>query len=142
MKAQVPQPEHYSYRLHRKQRTTQIILPVVLGAVVFISITILVCVAALNATGNISTWAEISTIWITIPIIITGLIFLALLIGLIYLMVGALTNLPHYTSMAQDYIYVARSYIIRGADMVAKPVIDLEGFIERIKAFFGRIGSL
>ena len=142
MKAQLPRPEHYSYRLHRKQRTTQIILPIVLSTVVFLGITILVCVAALNANGNISTWAEISTIWLTIPMIIGGLIFLAILVGLIYLMVGALTNLPYYTSMAQDYIYIARSYIIRGADMVVKPVIDLEGFIERIKAFFGRIGSI
>ena len=104
MKAQLPRPEHYSYRLHRKQRTTQIILPIVLSTVIFLGITILVCVAALNANGNISTWAEISTIWLTIPMIIGGLIFLAILVGLIYLMVGVLTNLPYYTSMAQDYI--------------------------------------
>ena len=51
-------------------------------------------------------------------------------------------NLPHYTGMAQDYIYIARSYIIRGADMVVKPVIDLEGFIEKIKAFFERISTI
>jgi hypothetical protein len=142
MKAQLPIPEHYSYRLHRKQRTTQIILPIVLSAVVFIGITILVCVAALNGTGNITTWAEISTIWLTIPMIITELIVLAILIGLIYLMVKVLVNLPYYTRLAQDYIYIARGYIIRGADMVVKPVIDLEGFIEKIKAFFGRIGDL
>lgn len=142
MKAQLPRPEHYSYQLHRKQRTTQIILPIVLSAVVFLGITILVCVAALNSTGDVARWAEISTIWITLPMIITGLIVLAILSGLIYLMVQALTNLPHYTSLAQDYIHIARSYIIRGADMVVKPVIDLEGLIENIKAFFGRIGDL
>jgi hypothetical protein len=142
MKAQLPHPEHYSYQLHRKQRATQIILPIVLSAVVFIGITILVCVAALNANGNIAVWAEISTIWLTIPMIITELIVLAILIGLIYLMVKVLVNLPYYTRLAQDYIYIARGYIIRGADMVVKPVIDLEGFIEKIKAFFGRIGDL
>ena len=113
-----------------------------LSAVVFLGITILVCVAALNSNGDIARWAEISTIWLTIPMIITGLIVLAILIGLIYLMVQALANLPYYTSLAQDYIYIARGYIIRGADMVVKPVIDLEGFIEKIKAFFGRIGDL
>jgi hypothetical protein len=142
MKAQLPRPDHYSYQLHRKQRTTQIILPIVISAVLFISITILVCVAALNSTGDIARWAEISTIWLTIPMIITALIVLAILIGLIYLMVNALANLPYYTSMAQDYIYIARSYIIRGADMVVKPVINFEGFIEKIKVFFGRIGDL
>jgi hypothetical protein len=142
MKAQLPRPEHYSYQLHRKQRTTQIILPIVISAVLFIGITILICVAASNSNGNISTWAEISTIWITIPMIITGLIVLAILIGLIYLMVQALTYLPYYTSLAQDYVYIARSYIIRGADMAVKPIINFEGFIEKIKAFFGRIGNI
>ena len=142
MKAQLPRPEHYSYQLHRKQRMTQIVLPVVLSAVVFIGITILICIAAVNSTGDIARWAEVSTIWITIPMIITGAIVLAILIGLIYLMVQALTNLPYYTSLAQDYIYLARSYIIRGADMAVKPVIDLEGFIEKIKAFLERITNL
>lgn len=142
MKAQLPHPEHYSYQLHRKQRFTQIILPVVLSAVLFIGMIILVCLATFKLNGDVARWAEISTIWISIPIIVTGLIFLAILIGLIYLLVRVLVVLPYYTSMAQDYIYIARGYIIRGADMVVKPVIDLEGFIEKIKAFFGRIGDL
>jgi hypothetical protein len=43
--------------------------------------------------------------------------------------------------MAQEYVNLARGYIIRGADMVVKPVIALEGFIERAKAFFERIGA-
>ena len=139
---ELPHPEHYSYQLHRKQRTMQIILPVVLSAVVFIGITILICVATFKSNGDVARWAEISTIWISIPIIVTGLIILVILIGLIYGLVRALAVLPTYTSMAQDYIYIARSYIIRGADMAVKPIIDLEGFIENIKAFFERIGNL
>lgn len=142
MKAQLPRPDHYSYQLHRKQRMTQIFLPVALSAVLFIGMIVLVCFATFKLNGDVGRWAEISTIWISIPIIVTGLIFLAILIGLIYTLVRVLVILPHYTSLAQDYIYITRSYIIRGADMVVKPVIDLEGFIEKIKAFFAKIGDL
>lgn len=142
MKAQLPRPDHYSYQLHRKQRTTQIILPVALSAVLFIGTIILVCLATFKLNGDVSRWAEISTIWLTIPVMVTGLIFFVILIGLIYMLVRVLVILPHYTRMTQDYIYIARSYIIRGADMVVKPVINFEGFIEKIKAFFGRIGDL
>jgi hypothetical protein len=142
MKAQLPRPEHYSYQLHRKQRMTQIILPVVLSAVLFIGMIVLVFFATFKLNGDVARWAEISTIWLTIPVLVTGLIFLAILIALIYLLVRVLVILPHYTGLAQDYIYIARGYIIRGADMVVKPVINLEGFIEKIKAFFGRIGDL
>ena len=36
MKAVLPEPVHESYRRHRKQRTAQIILPMVLVALVFL----------------------------------------------------------------------------------------------------------
>ena len=70
MKAQLPHPEHYSYQLHRKQRTTQIILPVVLSAVVFVGMIVLVSLATFKSNGDVARWAEISTIWIIIPIIV------------------------------------------------------------------------
>jgi hypothetical protein len=54
-------------------------------------------------------------------------------------MARALSALPHYTAIAQDYVYKAKAYIIRAADMVAKPVIAIDGFIENIKVFFERI---
>lgn len=142
MKAQLPHPEHYSYQLHRKQRTTQIILPVVFGTVILIGMIVLVSLATFKSNGDVARWAAISTIWIVIPILIAGLLLLALLIGLIYLMARALGDLPHYTGIAQDYVYIARGYIVRGADMAAKPIIALGSFVEYIKAFLERIGNL
>jgi uncharacterized membrane protein (DUF485 family) len=135
-------PEHHSYQLHRKQRTTQIILPMVISVVVLIGMIVLISLATFNSNGDVSRWAAISTIWIVIPILLVGLIVLTILIGLIYLMARALGALPHYTGIAQDYVYIAQNYIIRGADMVVKPMIALEGFIENVKAFFERITTL
>jgi len=138
---ELPQPTHYSYQLHRKQRATQIILPVALGSLVLIGMIVLISFATFKSNGDVSRWAAISTIWIIIPILFTGLITLAILVGLIYLMARALGALPRYTGIAQDYVHIAQSYIVRGADMVVKPVIALDGFIENIKAFFERIGT-
>jgi len=142
MNAQLPNPERYSQQLHRKQRTLQIILPVALSALALVGMTVLISFATFKSDGDVSRWAAVSTIWIVIPILFAGLITLAILIGLIYLMARALSGLPHYTGMAQDYVYIARSYIIRGADMAVKPVIALEGFIEKAKSFFERISTL
>ena len=136
---ELPHPEHYSYQQHRKQRTTQIILPMVISAVVLVGMIILISIATFKSNGDVGRWAAISTIWIVIPILLTGLIVLVALIGLIYLMARALGALPHYTGIAQDYVYIAQSYITRAADMVVKPMIALEGFIETVKAFFERI---
>lgn len=140
MKAQLPHPEHYSYQLHRKQRNTQIILPIILSVVVLVGLIVLISISTFNQGGDVGRWAAISTIWIIIPILVAGLITLLVLIGLIYLMARALQGLPYYTGIAQDYVYKARGYIIRGADMAAKPILALDGWLESIKAFFGRIG--
>ena len=136
---ELPRPEHYSYQLHRKQRTTQIILPMVISTLLLIGTIVLISLATFRSNGDVDRWAAISTIWIVIPILLAGLIVLAILIGLIYLMARALGALPHYTGIAQDYVYIAQSYITRAADMAVKPMIALEGFIENIKAFFERI---
>ena len=139
MKANLPHAEHYSYVKHRKQRLTQVILPVVLSALLFIGMIVLVSFATFQSDGDVGRWAAISTIWIVIPIIIAGLIFLALLVGLIYLMARALGALPYYTGLGQDYVYKAQAYITRAADMAVKPIIAFGGTLENIKAFFGRI---
>lgn len=139
MKAQLPHPQHYSYLKHRKQVVRQIILPVVIAAILMIALIVLISLVTFNSNGDVGRWAAISTIWIIIPAILAGLILLAILVGLIYLMARALSALPTYTGIAQDYVYKAKTYIIRGADMVAKPVIAVDGFIENIKAFFERI---
>ena len=142
MKARLPHPEHYSYQRHRKQRITQIVLPVVLGAIVLVGMIVLISISTFRSNGDVGRWAAVSTMWIIIPILLTGLILLALLIGLIYLLARALGVLPHYTGLAQDYVYKAQAYIIHAADMAVKPIIALEGYIENIKAFFGRISDL
>jgi len=139
MKAQIPQAQHYSYTQHRKQVMRQIILPVVLSTLLMIGLIVLICLATFNQGGDVGRWAAISTIWIVIPVMLAGIILLALLIGLIYLMALALSNLPYYTGIAQDYVYIARGYIIRGADMLVKPIIGLNAWLENIKEFIGRM---
>jgi len=139
-KAKVPQrPEHYSYLKHRKQRVKQIILPVIISTLVFIGFIIWVSFATFNQGGDVGRWAAISTIWIVIPVMVAGLIVLALLIGLIYLMARAISGLPYYTGIAQEYVFIAEGYIKRGANMAVKPIIALNGWLETIKAFFEKV---
>jgi len=150
MKAQLPSPlnkliappDHDSYLKHRQQRATQIILPVVISTLFMIALIVLISFVTFNSAGDVGRWAAISTIWIVIPILLVGLILLAILIGLIYLMARALGALPYYTGIAQNYVYIARDYIIRAADMIAKPVIAIDGYIENIRKFFERITKL
>jgi hypothetical protein len=147
MKAQLPHqfdrlkapPQHYSYTRHRKQIVRQIILPVILSSVLMIALIVWICMATFSQGGDVGRWAAISTMWIVTPVMLAGIVVLALLGGLIYLMARALGALPYYTGIAQDYVYIGQGYVKRFADLLVKPIIGLNGWIETIKEFIGRI---
>jgi len=139
VKAQLPRPEHYSYKVHRKQVTLQVFLPVILAGLLLIAAVVLISLATFQGGADANRWAAISTIWIAIPMILGGLLCLVLFLGLIYAMARLLDILPKYSGLAQGYAYRIRGNITHAADLAAKPVIDLAGWIERVKAFVGRV---
>lgn len=114
-------PEHYSYLKHRRQVMRQVILPVVLSALVLVGIVVWVSFATFRQGGDVGRWAAISTIWVIIPMLLGGLVVLAIIGGLIYGMAKLLGALPYYTGIAQDYVFIARGYILRATDMIVKP---------------------
>ena len=139
MKATLPHPVHESYKRHRKELVWQIILPVVLTSLLLIALIVLISVATFRNNGDVDRWAAVSTIWIVIPIMIGLLIFTALLGGLVYLMMRLLHITPTYTGIAQDYVYLAQSYIKRAAEALVQPVLQLNGILASILTFFEKI---
>ena len=137
MKAVLPEPVDESYRRYRKQRTTQIILPIILGALLFLALVVLVIMGTANG-GDVGRWAAISTIWISIPVCLMGLVFLALTGGMVYLMGRLLAIAPTYTGKAQDFVHKLEIRIRRFADTTVKPIFAVNGFGATIKALFGR----
>jgi hypothetical protein len=138
MKAVLPEPVHESYRRHRQQRTSQIILPAVLAALVFVALVVFVIIATANGTGDVGRWAAVSAIWIAIPTCLMGFAFLALLGGLVYLMGRLLGIAPTYTGKAQDFVHKLSIRIRHFADVTVKPVFAVNGFGATIKALLGR----
>ena len=141
MKATIPQSVHESYRKHRKQVVWQVILPVALTTLLIVALIVLVNIATFNQGGDVARWAAISTIWIVIPIMLGLLIFLALLVGLVYLMKKLLNVTPTYTGLAQDYVHLGVSYVKRATEAIIKPVLELNGILASINAFFERMKS-
>jgi hypothetical protein len=138
MKAVLPQPVHESYRKHRKQRTAQIILPVLFAVLLCIVSIVFLNIATFRDNGDVARWAAVSTIWIVIPIMIASLIFLAVLAGLIYLLGKLLHITPTYTGKAQDFIHKLAIRIRLAADKLVKPVIFLDSVGASINRLLGR----
>ena len=141
MNDKLPQPVHESYKNHRRQLVWQIIVPMVLTVVLCIALIVLVNIATFRDGGEVARWAAVSTIWIVIPIMFGLVIILALLGGLVDLMYKLLDVTPTYTGMAQDYVHVGAGYVRRALDAIVKPVLQLNGILASINAFFERMRS-
>ena len=113
--------DHPSYQLHRKQLWTQILLPILIAVLVFVAVIIVTSLGAFRANGDVGRWAAISTIWLVLPVIFVGLIFLILLIAMIYLMARVSSLIPLYSYQAQRIVYRFEGGIKRAAEMVRKP---------------------
>ena len=120
---------------------SQIILPVVLTGLLMVASIFFISTATFRHGGDVGRWAGISTIWLLLPVMLAGVIFLVVLIGLIYLTARALQILPAYTGRVQEYVNKAHNFILRGANMAVKPIFLLGGWIAKTRAFFGKAGQ-
>ena len=110
----------------------------ILAVLLVFAVAVVTGVATFSGNGDSPRWAAISTIWLVIPVMIFGLIFLIILIGLVYLLARGLKFSPPYTAKAQYYVNRATSAVKRFSDMATKPMLFLEGIKACLKAFFGR----
>jgi len=127
---------HHSYQQHRRQFWLQIFLPMILAVLFIIALAVITGLATFGANDNSPIWAAISTIWLVIPVLFFGLIFLIVLAGLVYLLARTLQALPPYTSKAQHYVNRGASEVKRFSDLAAKPVLFIQGIIASVKAAF------
>lgn len=76
---------------HRRQVFWQITLPAIVLGLGFVALCVL---AALGEGGKISQWADISFIWLIIPVFISSFVVLAIAAGLVYLALKLIEILP------------------------------------------------
>jgi uncharacterized membrane protein YhdT len=105
MNSTPPRPQHRSYQAHRRQIAWQIILPVALAAVAMIVAFVVITVGAARGTSDLGKWADVSTIWLAIPVGIGALIILGVLSAVVYLLGRILGVIPRYTVIGQKYAW-------------------------------------
>lgn len=118
-----PPVESPSLRAHKRQQVWQILVP-------FLAMTALLLAAAiwLVSGGRSQTrlWADISLIWLLLPMLALTLLLAVLLGALIYGMARLLKVTPRFTARAQGLADQAAAGIRRAADGAAQPFIWLK----------------
>ncbi len=125
MKVALRQEEHTSYKLHRRQLWTQILLPMIAAVLVFMAVITLMSVATFRQNGDVGRWAAISTIWLVIPVMIIGLVLLVVLAGLVFLAARLTHLIPPYSYRAQGFAFRVEAVIMRITAMIRRPALLL-----------------
>jgi hypothetical protein len=134
----LPGPNPTTRARHRKQLLRQITLPLFFGALVVIAVVVWLYVSGI---GNAETWAQITTIFLLLPVLVLSLIPLAVAIALIYGVTQILSILPPYAHQAQLAIDRIERQIKSGADISVAPVLKIQSFLAVVDTIFGRNSS-
>jgi hypothetical protein len=109
--------------LHRKQAMWQIYFPMVLVLLLFIGLAVLIISGATSAPETNQKLANISTMYLFIPILILSLPILAILVGLIYLVSRVFPYISRYGTLITEKMEMIREWIDTWMDQASKPFI-------------------
>ena len=125
-----------SYQAYKRDFLWQILVPILVVLILVISASVAVAISPAPST---SLWADISTIWIIIPLLVSAFIFLIILSAVIFGMAKLLDITPIYTQKLTALIYLAEQKIKNAADASAKPIFFVEELSASIKSIFIKI---
>jgi hypothetical protein len=116
---------------HRREVWWQIYLPLILGALLF---GLLVLGISLSGVGDTSIWADVSAIWVIVPIVIMALIplvaFVAAIVGVTLLIIKA----PPKTYQLQNMFAYLEAEVRRITDRIVEPFLKFHSGVARMKA--------
>jgi hypothetical protein len=124
-----------SLRAHRRQRTWQILAPLLgLSALIIAGAVLAVTIRP----GQTRVVADISTIWLLAPLLIGALLAAGVLAALIYGLARLMLVLPGYTIRLQRLVFRLQSGVRQTADAIVRPFI----WIRQVGAALASILSL
>jgi hypothetical protein len=114
---------------HRRQAFWQVYVPTFLGAAVFVALCVWVVIFTIgyvpeaNLPDQQSPAAKVAVIWILLPGCLGGLIPLALLSGMVFILARGIQGLPGVAHQALAAIHRLSAALQNAADRLAAPVI-------------------
>jgi len=129
-----PAPNPITQATHRQQTLWQIWVPFGVVVVLVLISALLVVIAGFQGTGDISRWADISLIWLILPMLLLTVILIAVTAGFVFLLFQLLRILPPYTRQLQDVFVLISFYVRKFSDAAVEPFLKAHSFSASIRA--------
>jgi hypothetical protein len=124
---------HPSYRRHRRQVWTQILLPILVAAAVIIAAIVAASLVTFRDGGDPGRWVAISTIWLAIPLLLAGVLVVVVLAAAAFLLARVAGILPQYSFKAQTATRRIESAVKRGGEMIRRPQLAMRSLANRVR---------
>ena len=127
----LPERNPVTHRAHRREVLLQITLPLIVGLVIFLSISVL---ATLGPDDAVSRWGDASLIWLIVPQLLVCLVGLILMAGLAFGVIWLIRTLPAYTRQLQDLFNLIGLRTRDITDKIVEPFLRIQSFGAKLKA--------
>ena len=114
----------------------QIIFPAAAGTIFILLICI--WIASGVGAGNISRFAELSTVLLILPVLFFSLIILVVLSAFVVLSVRMIRGLPPITSRIVEFLNKIRDGVSKFSEIIVQPIIQPTAYLKGFKAIFSR----
>jgi hypothetical protein len=112
---------------HRREVFWQITMPVGFFGLLVLLGAILIVLQTARGTDP-SNWANISLIWLILPMLVILLIILAIVAGLAYAVTWLYIQLPPFAFKTQEFLKLAFIQVKKVCDLIVEPILRLHSF--------------
>ena len=115
---------------HRSEVFWQITVPIIVAMLIILGLSYL---AVFPASANQdSVWADISIIFLIIPVIFVIILTLIVLLGSIYLTIWLIRELPAFFYQAYKWILLINDKVQTTGNLITEPFLRVQSFIASI----------
>ena len=114
----------------------QIIFPAIMGIIITIALSVLLVIKV--NPGNVSRFAEISTVLLILPVLFFSVIIFLVLLGIVILISRVMKRIPPITSRIVDFLTKIQDVVKRISSLIMKLIIQPAKFLEEAIAIVKR----
>lgn len=129
---------------HHREKIWQILFPIAIGFLLIIIAAVFVVLTASRSSGggSVSQWADTSTIWLVLPIMMFAAFGTLVLAGLIYLVAKLLDILPPYTNLIQQYANLITARVNLATRKMVSPFVSAKSIRAGVGGFLSSLFGL
>lgn len=127
-------------RRHQREVLWQVTVPILIGGLVLLFFAALAVAAGLGILpGDTSCWADISLIWLIVPMMFVTLLSLVFLAGSVYAIIRLILVLPKYSYQALGWMLLLGLQLRRVSDRLVEPFLRMHMLSASMKTLGRRV---